>query len=155
MGPPQGEEYQLVKGSVYDGDTLRVSRSGKETKIRLCGIDAPEKNQPMGTAARDHLRSLLAKGDGSIIVVPVESDRYGRLVAELFVKPRAGQGYQADEEIPINAQMVADGYAYHYARYSGNCPNGSLLAGVEGQAQQQKRGVWNDPNAVKPWDYRR
>lgn len=154
MGPAQGEEYQLVKGSVYDGDTLRVSRSGKETKIRLCGIDAPEKAQPMGTAARDHLRSLLDKGDGSVIVVPVENDRYGRLVAELFVKPRAGQGYQADEEIPINAQMVIDGYAYHYARYSGNCPNGALLAGVENEARQQKRGVWNDPNAVKPWDYR-
>ncbi len=54
--PGSGEIYRLVPGSVYDGDTLRVTDGTQEIKIRLCGIDAPEKDQPMGVESRDHLR---------------------------------------------------------------------------------------------------
>ena len=57
----------------------------KELKIRFCGIDGPERDQAGGIESRDHLRSLIAQGDGSVIVVPVEVDRYGRTVAELFI----------------------------------------------------------------------
>lgn len=155
VGAANSQVWQLVPGSIYDGDTLMVQRDGTEMKIRLCGVDAPEQEQPLGIAARDHLRSLVDQGDGSIEVVPVEKDRYGRMVAELFVQPRAGLGYQPGEEIALNAQMVKDGYAYHYAQYSDQCPNGAILAGLEAEAQQQQQGVWRDPNAVKPWDYRR
>ena len=92
--PPQSEQWQVVPNSIYDGDTLRVKNGFQEMKVRFCGIDAPEKNQPLGIQARDYLRSLINKGDGSIIVVPVEKDRYGRTVAELFVTPQPGTGYQ-------------------------------------------------------------
>jgi endonuclease YncB( thermonuclease family) len=124
----QSQTAQVVPGSIYDGDTLRVNLNGTETRIRLCGIDAPERDQPLGIAAREHLRSLINRGNGSIVVVPVEQDQYGRRVAELYVQPRSGQGYQAGEEIAVYAQMVADGYAYHYAQYSGDCPNGGLTS---------------------------
>lgn len=144
---PDSEYYQLVPGSVYDGDTLRVTDGSKEIKIRFCGIDAPEKEQAMGLEARDHLRNLIDQGDGRLVVLPVETDRYGRTVAEVFVPTSTA-------EIHLNSQMVADGYAYHYARYSGECPNGHLLAGVEAQARSRSAGVWASPNAVKPWDYR-
>ncbi|ASC71847.1 putative endonuclease [Halomicronema hongdechloris C2206] len=149
--PPEaaGQVYELVPGSVYDGDTLRVTNGRGDLKIRLCGIDAPEIEQALGIAARDHLRSLLAQGNGSLLLVPVEQDRYGRTVAEIFV-PLAGQA----EEIHLNTQMVLDGYAYHYAQYSDACPNGRLLARAEEQAQAQQRGIWGDENAVPPWDYR-
>ena len=149
---PSGEVFYLVEGSVYDGDTLRVERCGEqceELKIRLCGIDAPEKEQQFGIEARDHLRSLIAQGDGTLIVLPVEQDRYGRTVAEIFV-PVAGQ----EAEIHLTSQMVMDGYAYHYARYSGGCPNGQVLAGAEEQARSRSAGVWSNPSAMKPWDYR-
>ena len=146
---PDSEYYQLVPGSVYDGDTLRVQRNGQELKIRLCGIDAPEKDQAMGIESRDHLRSLINQGDGTLIVLPVEQDRYGRTVAEIFV-PVVGQ----EAEIHLTSQMVMDGYAYHYERYSGGCSNGQLLAGVEEQARSRSAGVWANPTAMKPWDYR-
>ncbi|WP_199194272.1 thermonuclease family protein [Pleurocapsa sp. CCALA 161] len=51
------EVWQVKEGSIYDGDTLRVVRGTEEQKIRFCGIDAPEKNQELGTESRDHLRS--------------------------------------------------------------------------------------------------
>lgn len=144
------EQYQLVPGSVYDGDTLRVTDGSKEIKIRLCGIDAPEKEQPMGIEARDHLRSLIAQGDGSLIVVPVKRDRYKRTVADVYV-PLAG----TEEEIHLNTQMVLDGYAYHYEQYSSDCPDDYLLVRVEERAKAAGKGVWMNPDAERPWEYRR
>ena len=146
---PDSEYWQLVEGSVYDGDTLQVTDGSRELKIRLCGIDAPELEQPLGIEARDHLRSLIDQGDGTLIVLPVEKDRYGRTVAEIFV-PVVG----AEEEIPLTGQMVRDGMAYHYAQYSGNCPNGVLLAGTEEIAKAEKLGVWAGEYQL-PWEYRR
>lgn len=139
----------LVRGSIYDGDTLRVTDGKTETKIRFCGVDSPEIDQPMGVAARDHLRALVDKGEGGqIIVVPIEKDRYGRTVADLFID------LGDDEEIHLNSQMVMDGMAYHYERYSGSCQPG-VLAKAEAIAKKQSAGVWQNPNAEKPWDYRK
>ena len=139
----------LVPGSIYDGDTLRVTDGQEKTKIRFCGIDAPEMDQPMGLESRDHLRALVAKGEGGkIIVVPVEQDRYGRTVADLFV-------VDGEEEIHLNSQMVMDGYAYHYERYSGSCPQPQVLVMAEEIAREQSAGVWATPGAEKPWDYRK
>ncbi|MBD3885407.1 thermonuclease family protein [Phormidium tenue FACHB-886] len=146
----QSQTMQLVPGSVYDGDTLQVTDGTQQIKVRLCGIDAPEQDQAMGIAARDHLRSLLNQDNGEVIVVATDVDRYGRTVAELFVK-RAGS---SSEEIAINAQMVKDGYAYHYAQFSSSCPNGASLAALEAQAQAEHVGVWKEADAQRPWDYR-
>ena len=146
---PLSEHYRIVEGSVYDGDTLRVTDGRSETKLRLCGIDAPEKDQAGGIESRDHLRSLIAQGDGSVVVVPVETDRYGRTVAELFI-PVGGE-----EEIHLNAQMVMDGYAYHYAQYSAVCPNKDGIVRAEAIAKERSAGLWTNPSAERPWDYRK
>lgn len=140
----------LVPGSIYDGDTLRVTDGTKEIKLRLCGIDAPEKDQPMGVASRDHLRALVDKGEGGqIIVVPIEKDRYGRMVADLFVD------LGDEQEIHLNSQMVLDGMAYHYERYSSSCPQAEILEKAEAMAKEQSAGVWANPGAEKPWAYRK
>ena len=72
------EKWQVKPGSIYDGDTLRVVRGNEELKIRFCGIDAPEKKMSMGVESRDHLRSLVDLGNGELMLVPIEKDRYGR-----------------------------------------------------------------------------
>ncbi len=101
-------------------DPVRIVRNA------LGGIDAPETGKPMGIAARDHLRALVAKGEGGqIIVVPIEKDRYGRTVADLFVALP-----NTEEEIHLNSQMVMDGYAYHYERYSSSCPQPHIFSNV-------------------------
>lgn len=148
-GGQNTEWYQLVEGSVYDGDTLRVARGNEELKIRFCGIDAPEIKQAGGKASRDHLRGLIAQGDGSIGVVPIEKDRYGRTVADLFVMRSNGS------EIHLNSQMLLDGHAYHYAQYSGNCPQPELLVQAEEIGKSNNAGLWASPNAQRPWDYRK
>jgi micrococcal nuclease len=145
----QSKHYQVVAGSVYDGDSLRVSDGSQEIKVRLCGIDAPEKDQALGVESRDHLRSLLEQGDGRIILVETDTDQYGRTVAEAFI-PMGND----DAEIHLNTQMVADGMAYVYPKYVGSCPNGSRMQAAEGDARKQAVGVWANPTAMKPWDYR-
>lgn len=144
------QHYDLVPGSIYDGDTFRVSDGNQEIKVRLCGLDAPEKDQAMGLESRDHLRKLIAQGGGRIILVETDTDQYGRTVAEAFVP--TGKG---GEEIYLNAQMVADGMAYVYPQYVGSCPNGVSMKVAEASAEQRAIGVWANPVSQKPWDYRR
>lgn len=144
------EHYELVPDSIYDGDTLRVSDGNREIKVRLCGIDAPEKDQALGIESRDHLRQMMAKGTGRVTLVATDTDQYGRMIAEVFVPTGSG-----DEEINLNAQMVADGMAYVYPQYVGSCPNGSRMQAAEAEAKQQVLGVWANPVSQKPWDYRR
>lgn len=91
---------------VVDGDTITAINGEKEEKIRLCGIDAPEMKQPLGKASRNHLQQIVDQSQNyQIGVVPIERDRYGRQVAEVFVMKANG------EEIHINSQMVADSMA--------------------------------------------
>jgi endonuclease YncB( thermonuclease family) len=78
-----------------------------------------------------------------------DKDRYGRTVAEVFVP------ISQEEEIAVNGEMLLAGMAYHYAQYSGSCPNGHLYEGLEKQAKTQKIGVWSNPNNIPPWEHRR
>jgi endonuclease YncB( thermonuclease family) len=140
------ERWNLKPGSIYDGDTLRVRRGEEELKIRFCGIDAPEKKMPMGIESRDHLRSLV--GNGELLLVPVEKDRYGRTVAEVYVQDSRSTA------INLNVQMVRDGYAWHYERYSGNCPIRDEFAIAQKLAEKEDLGIWNG-NPQPPWEWRK
>ena len=142
------ERWQLKPGSIYDGDTLRVVRDGEELKIRLCGIDSPELAQPLGIEARDYLRSLVELGNGELLLLPIEKDRYGRTVAEVYVQ-------DSDEfAINLNMQMVRDGYAWLYAQYKDNCPTKNELVLAEELAREQGWGIWNG-NHLPPWEFRK
>ena len=142
------EVWQVKEGSIYDGDTLRVVRGEEELKIRFCGIDAPEKKMPMGIESRDHLRSLVEIGNGEVLLVPIEQDRYDRTVAELYVKDSDSTA------INLNVQMVRDGYAWHYERYSGNCPIRNEFAVAQELAQDEGLGIWKG-NPQPPWQWRK
>jgi len=142
------EEWDLKPGSVYDGDTLRVIRDNEELKIRFCGIDAPEKKMAMGVESRDHLRSLVEIGKGELLLRPIEKDRYGRTVAEVYVQD------SEDTAINLNVQMVRDGYAWHYERYSNTCPVRGEFALAQKAAQSEGIGIW-DGNPQPPWEWRK
>lgn len=133
----QGSRVKIAK--VNDGDTVTLATG---ERIRLCGIDAPEKAQTYGPASTSRLRRLV--GDGWVDLVRVESDRYGRTVGEIW------QG-----QINVNAEMVRQGMAYHYAKYSGNCPSQQAIMDAEKNAQARKVGVWAVGDGERPWDYRR
>jgi endonuclease YncB( thermonuclease family) len=121
---------------------------GETLKIRFCGIDAPEIKQQGGIASRDYLRSLLNQSGNQVMIRPIEIDRYGRTVAELY-------RVAGDQLRVVNTEMTQSGQAYYYARYAANCPNNGLIARAEQAAKQQRLGVWAKPGAVPPWEWRR
>ncbi len=141
-------EWRIVPGSVHDGDTIRVSNSAEELKIRFCGIDAPEIDQPGGVEAREYLKKILDDGGNKVKLDIVDTDRYGRKVAEVWA------GGSNGEQL-LNAVMVVTGQAYHYQQYSGSCPNRASLVSTEKYARDTRLGVWSKPGAILPWEWRR
>ncbi|MBD2054654.1 thermonuclease family protein [Oculatella sp. FACHB-28] len=130
---------------VIDGDTFTVQQGQTAETIRLCGIDAPESEQPLGAKAEALVRGLV-EGE-EVGIVPVERDRYGHQVAEVFV---SGGG---EEETFVQQELLMAGLAYVYPEYVEGCPNGESMRMAEAIAQENKVGVWSG-NHQRPWEYR-
>ncbi|MBE0574377.1 MAG: thermonuclease family protein [Desulfuromonadales bacterium] len=123
---------------VADGDTIEVLRDGQAEKIRLAGIDCPEKKQAFGQAAKRFTLDLAAK---KIVTVKVETtDRYGRTVGEVIL-PNGRS---------LNRELVRAGYAWWYRKYSSDTTLGLL----ESEAQANRLGLWADSSPVPPWNWR-
>ncbi|MEM1402967.1 MAG: thermonuclease family protein [Pseudomonadota bacterium] len=131
--------------SVTDGDTVRILSADKtEHRVRLTGIDAPERGQAFGTASRDHLSSLIA--GKAVFVESSKTDRYGRILGKIILDGR-----------DINLEQVESGYAWWYRYYADEqSPTDRRLYGAaEAAAQEARRGLWADPNPVNPYEWRR
>lgn len=139
---PDKEPPGTLSGKVVgiaDGDTFTLLLADHTTrKIRMYGIDAPEKKQPFGTVARQRLSELIFSKQVS--VVPTDIDRYGRTVAKVFVDGRS-----------VNEEMLRSGLVWHYTQYDKD-PRWDAL---ERQAREQRIGLWQDPHPTPPWEWRR
>ncbi|WP_414530622.1 thermonuclease family protein [Nodularia chucula] len=133
--PPPTEDWIVT--NISDGHSLTVRQTtGQEMKIRLCGIDAPKLDQPLGKESRDALRSLIASSDNEVMVSPIEKDRDGRTLAEVFI-------ILPDSEKFLNEEQISSGNAYLYKQDAGKCPNESTLENAEVIAQSKKLGLWS------------
>ena len=122
--------------SIHDGDTITVLSGKEQTKVRLYGIDAPEKKQDYGQRSKQFLASLIA---GQVVEVdPKGKDRYKRTLGIIHFK---GQD--------INAQMVLNGYAWAYVKYS------RIYVNQENTARENKRGLWQSSDPTPPWVWRK
>lgn len=131
--------FQAEVISVIDGDTLEVLHDGKPLKIRLYGIDSPEKGQSFGTKAKSQLSSLVFSK--IVTVEKKDVDRYGRTVADLALTDGTN----------INREMVKSGYAWWFEKYA---PGDQNLKTLEAEARAAKRGLWADSNPQAPWNLR-
>ena len=129
---------------VTDGDTIVVLDADKvQHKIRLQGIDAPERRQAFGTKSKEHLSDLVA---GKTVEVDYSKyDRYGRVLGIVLVN-----GEDA------NLEQVEAGMAWHYKKYQREqSPSDRVkYSDAELEARRHKVGLWRDPNPMPPWDYR-
>jgi micrococcal nuclease len=124
---------------VSDGDTIRVMHRGRETKIRLFGIDCPERDQAFGNKARSFTAKMVF---GKVVEVQeVDRDGYGRTVAWVSVDGKS-----------LNKELLRAGLAWWYRYYAGNEHE---LEKLESEARNSKIGLWSWPNPVPPWDFRR
>lgn len=129
--------------SIGDGDTLRVQEQERTVTVRLGCIDSPEIDQPGGAQATDRLRQLLPRGQ-TVQLRRIDTDRYGRQVAELYL------GNQS-----VNLQLVQEGMALVYPQYLSGCrATQERYLQAEQEARAAHRGVWAETNPVRPWDWR-
>ena len=126
---------------VSDGDTIRViTADSKQIKVRLHGIDAPERGQAFGTVTTKGLRSLLAGRQVSID--PMSTDRYGRTVGMVYA-----------DGLNVNEAMVANGWTWVFPKY---CTQSfcDQWRQAETSAKAGKSGLWRDGAALPPWEWR-
>lgn len=130
---------------VVDGDTVTVlDDTNTQWKIRLMGIDAPEKKQPFGSKSKESLSAMLF--NKQVEVEFNKQDKYGRTVGRISVGG-----------IDVNLEQVKAGMAWHYKAYEREQSEAdrTAYAQAEEQARAAKRGLWIDPDPTPPWDWRK
>ena len=126
--------------SVLDGDTIEVLHNHRPERIRLSGIDCPEKGQAYGNNAK-HAASKLVFGK-EVTLQTHGKDRYGRTLADVFLPDGTN----------INQELVKDGWCWWYRKYA---PGNTVLEGLEKEAREARKGLWADPLPIPPWVYRK
>ena len=126
---------------VADGDTITVLRDKEQVRIRLYGIDTPERGQAFGKKAKQFTSKMVF---GKVVEVHrMDTDRYGRTVALVSL----------DKQI-LNKELVKAGLAWVYDRYCSE-PICESWRNFQLRAKIDKRGLWADSNPIPPWEFRR
>lgn len=128
-----------------DGDTVTVLDTSKtQYRIRLAGIDAPEKRQDFGSRSRQSLSELVFQKP--VRVEYTKTDRYGRIVGKVLVN-----------NVDASLEQVKRGMAWHYKAYEREQSpvDRTLYAQSETDARRAGRGLWQDPAPMPPWDFRK
>lgn len=116
-----------------------LTKNNSQVKVRLYGIDCPERHQDFGTRAK-LFTSDLSFGK-TVEIRVINKDRYGRTVGKVILP---------DGKM-LNKELLRMGLAWHYKQFD----NSAEFAGLEQKARQNKKGLWSIKNPVAPWDFRR
>jgi endonuclease YncB( thermonuclease family) len=130
--------------TIQDGDTLTIiDLEATQYRIRLAGIDAPEKGQPFGYASLSNLSDLCYGRLVSAICPKV--DRYGRHVCTVWLNGK-----------DLNLAQIASGLAWHYKRFQHeqSPEEREAYAQAEDKARHQRLRLWQDDHPIPPWDWR-
>lgn len=137
--------YSGLVVRVADGDTVTVlDGANQQHKVRLAGIDAPEKAQAFGKVSRQHLAQLVFQ---KRVTVEFEKlDRYRREVGKIMVAGR-----------DINLLQIEAGLAWHYKKYQSEQPPADrpTYSAAESFAAAERRGLWRDSSPTPPWEFRK
>lgn len=135
-----GDEFTGRVVAVLDGDTIDVLVGQSTTRIRLNGIDCPEKGQAFGTRAKQFTAKLAFGKEVKVSFLGV--DRYGRTIGDVVLP---------DGRI-LNRELVKAGFAWWFRRYA---PKDRELEKLESEAREARRGLWVDADPIPPWEFRR
>jgi micrococcal nuclease len=124
---------------VIDGDTLDVLLSSGLIRVRLHGIDAPERNQNSGAASTQWLSQRVL--NQPVWLEPIAQDQYERLLAIVHLG-----------DSNLNQALVSAGHAWAYRRYLRRVDRD--LCTLEYKARAQRQGLWSDGMARAPWEFR-
>ncbi|WP_213043427.1 thermonuclease family protein [Nitrospira defluvii] len=125
---------------VIDGDTIDVLHNGKAERIRLNGIDCPEKSQSYGQKAKQAASALVFSKE--VTLHTFEEDKYGRTIGNVLLADGTN----------VNQELVKEGWCWWYRKYA---PGNTVLEGLENEAREARKGLWVDPQPVPPWQWRK
>ncbi|HEY8354504.1 MAG TPA: thermonuclease family protein [Methylophilaceae bacterium] len=129
---------------VSDGDSMIVQVNETKLRVRMHGIDAPERTQPYNRKARQSLVELVA--DRTVTVQYDKEDKYGRIVGKVLVN-----GTDA------GLVQLQRGMAWFYRFYQDELApeDRAAYAQAEAAARRERRGLWAGSDPVPPWEFRR
>jgi len=155
----EGNQFEARVVDVADGDTVTVLDSNNvQHKIRLAGIDAPEKGQPFADRSKQGLSwAVMGK---PVRVEWSKQDRYGRLVGKVWVSsPDMACSRTAAPDCPknldVNRAQLSVGLAWHDKEYEKeqSPEDRAAYAFEENEARARRVGLWSEPDPVAPWDH--
>jgi endonuclease YncB( thermonuclease family) len=156
--PALADSLQGKVVKIADGDTVTiVDNSGKKYRIRLAGIDAPEKDQPYGDISTQGLNKLVS---GRIVTIEYEKrDRYKRIVGKVLVDPPGEvfcMALDCVKKIDAGLEQLKAGLAWHYKYYQKEQSEEDrrLYSEAELEARRKPIGLWMDKEPMAPWEWR-
>lgn len=150
---------EVLRGEVVgvtDGDTITVLDDRKQThKIRLQGIDAPERKQAFSERSKQNLSRLVF---GKRVEVHERGrDRWGRILGKVMVAPPDCPSSDCPTTLDVNLAQIESGLAWWYRHFAREQPPEDRAAyeAAELRAREARTGLWSDPSPVPPWEFRR
>lgn len=150
--------FCLIVG-ISDGDTLTArcptedaAHPYQQVKVRLAGIDAPERKQPYGNRAQQALAELAFQKQARLDCH--KADRYKRAVCNVWVAPASAPN--GPQTLDVGLAMITLGMAWWYRSYSSEqTPEArGQYEFAEYEAQAKRAGLWASPDAMAPWEWR-
>lgn len=134
------ETFSVRTIAVLDGDTIEVLHNNRPERIRLNGIDCPEKGQAYGHKAKQAASALVF---GKEVMLQTHGrDKNGHTIADVSLP----------DGTSLNLTLVKDGWCWWYPEYA---PENVILAELQRRARRSGLGLWADPDPVPPWEWRR
>ena len=133
-------DYSGLVVSVLDGDTLDILHKQHPERIRLSGIDCPEKGQSYGHQAKQATSAMVLGKE--VLLQTHGRDRSGHILADV----------RLPDGTHVNHTLVKNGWCWWYRQYA---PRNTELARLEKHAREAQAGLWVSPTHVPPWEWRK
>ena len=125
---------------IIDGDTLETLNGHHADRIRLSGIDCPEKSQAIGQRAKQAAAVLAF---GKQVTVQIHGyDKHKRTLGDVLLP----------DGMNLNQELVKQGWCWWYRKYA---PGDTVLEKLEKEAREARIGLWAEPHPSPPWEWRK
>ncbi|EXI85599.1 MAG: Thermonuclease precursor [Candidatus Accumulibacter regalis] len=154
--PTQAATLTGTVVSIADGDTITVLDADREQhKIRIAGVDCPEKAQPFGQRSKQSMSALVFGKE--VDVQWNKRDRYRRIIGKVMVAAPSCRATLCPKTLDAGLTQLTLGLAWRYRKYAKD--QSSEDAGryefAEQEAREKRVGLWADRHPVPPWDWRK
>ena len=133
-------DYSGLVVSVFDGDTLEILHNRRPERVRLSGINCPEKGQPYGHQAKQATVEMVFGKE--VLLQTYGRDRSGHILADV----------RLPDGTHVNHTLVKNGWCWWYRQYA---PRNTELARLEKHARETKKGLWEGQTPIPPWQWRK